>query len=571
MKVGRVITIWCALMSLMALGIAGSAQAETAFTPPQTLDEPEPAPPQLVIDPQGRPTFLWEDLGPEGKTLLIQTLRLDATGLPGPVHTLASVPNPLSGSKCVCSKLAVDPSGRVTAVWQTITKEGKQIEAAQVNAEGVPQPARILSPPEVEGWNPQVATNADGEVAVAWNTAGAGQRVEAVQLSADGTPGEVHPLSEGSRPTIATGPDGRFYLAWSKDAVKTTRLDDEGAPEAIQTVSPIDGAASDIVVDSQGRATIAWWSGLGSYEAKAVRIESDGTPGPIRDLSPADQNVFDPRLAVDSQDRVTAVWQDFENRVFSVRLDEEGVPGAVQQLSPEGATAGDPKVAAAADGRVVVVWNYPLPFFAPEDYCQDIDLKPDGDVVRAAFIGADGQLQQVLEVSPFDRQSFGSEVALDPLGLPWVSWGTFDGTYFCPDWDTRSHFSHALLVQPPAEDPPAPPASPSPPENPPQQAATLHLAKRASAKGGRISLRARCHGPSTGTCSGRLRLMAPGLPVAHGRYRIPAGGTKTLSLPLTKAAKKALAKAEPRWLVTKARGGAVPVTTVRVKLTGFHP
>jgi hypothetical protein len=572
MKVGKAITIWCTLLGLMALAAASTAHAEVAFTPPQTLDGPDTVPPQVAVDPQGRPTFVWEALGPEGKTILIKAVRLSAAGLPGPVHILAAVPN-FSSPRCICPRLAVDPSGRATAVWQTITKEGRRIESAQIDAEGAPEPARILSPPEVEGWYAQVAANSDGEVTVVWNTSGVGEQVEALEIGPEGALGEIHPVAKGGYPTIAVGgPDGRFHVSWTGNGVETTRLDEEGAPEEIHTVSPKGGGASDIVVDSKGRPTVAWWSGLGSHETKAVRLDLDGTPGPVRDLSPPGQKTFEPRLAVDAQDRVTAVWQSWKEQVFSVRLDEDGMPGGVQHLSPEAAgPAGGVQLTAAPDGRVVVVWNYPLPFYSPEDHCQDLELKPDADVVRAAFIGADGQLQRVLEVSPFGQESWGAEVALDPLGLPWVSWGSFDGTYTCPDTSVRVHASHALSIPPPEEGEEETPAPPPAPPAPPQQSAALRLAKRAATKGNQIALRARCQGPATGACSGTLRIGAPRLALARGPYRIPAGQAKTLFLPLTKAAKSFLAKGERRWLATKARGPAVTATTVLVRVTGANP
>lgn len=589
MNRGRAIFAWVAVALIASAIGAGNAAAEISFTAPQALGSTEAASPQIAVDPQGRATVAWVELIPETETVRVQVQRLDPTGLPGPVHTLAVVAK--VPPQCVCPRVAVDGSGRATVVWQMLNSEGRTIEAAQIDASGEAGPAQALSPPEVEGWYAALAADPEGEVLVVWETSGPESRVESVLLDPAGVPGEVHPLSapgEGRLAAPAVSPAGRFHVAWTgKDGIKTTRLDSEGVPEEIHTVSPPGEAAgvADIVVDSQGRATLAWWRGAGVYEAKAVRLAADGTPGPVWTLSPPEQNTFQPELAIDSQGQVTAVWQTFEDQIFGVHIDAGSDPGAAQQLSPEGHLASEPRLAAAADGRVVVVWTHPSYPFTPEKECLPLEWEPEDDVVRAALLDPDGQLEEIYDVSPHEQQSFGANLALDPLGLPWVAWETYDGTYFCSDWDTRAQVSHALTQPSPEEKegggtPKPPVVDPDPP--PPT---TLKLAKKGLVRNGRIAVRAKCRGAAGTFCTGMLRLKAaashlrpPGavqarnekasLLLARGRYRVPGGKAKTLTFPLSPSADGLLADAGPDWIPVTARGRDLIPSSLLIRLPG---
>lgn len=578
MKQGRAIVLWAALALVVVAVLPVPASAEVAFTPPQTLSPVESALSQLAVDPQGRATVVWQEIGSKPKHWAIRTRRIDALGIPGPIYTLGEVPILSGPPQCPCAEVVVDPSGRATITWQTVTEEGRRIESAQITPAGVPEPSQFLSPPGVDGWYAKPTAKPGGEVIVAWHSNFPDDQLEAVVLDPEGVPGEVQPVSEqgdgGNFPNIAVGPEEKFYATWSTEdnGIQFSKLDEEGAPEDVQPVSPPgeEAGVSEIVVDSEGRATISWWRGLGVYEAKAVRIAADGTPGTTWTLSPPGQTALDPRIAVDLQGRVTAVWETFSEQVFSVRLDENGVPGEPRPLTPKGRIGGDPRVAAAKDGTVVVAWNHTPMAFAPEPECLDVELNPEDDVVRVAFIRPDGELDRIYEASPRGQQSFEVDLALDPLGLPWVTWTSLDGTYFCEDSDSRVVASHALALQPPVEEEPSPPPPPPPP---PEEAGTLRLAKKGFAQKGRVLLRARCHGGSGEPCSGALRLVVPGkgLRLAHGRYRVQPGQSKQLSVPLTKAAKRFLAADGPDRIAARARGRGLAATHVLVRFGGRHP
>jgi hypothetical protein len=578
--------MWIAVALAAGVVAAGQARAEVAFTAPQVLDSPDSATPQVGVDSQGRVTVVWMDYVPEVDRTAVKAQRLDPTGMPGPVQTLAVVPK--AYPQCVCPKVAVDPAGRATVVWQGVTSEGRQIETSHIGLDGIAQPAQVISAPGTEGWYAIPAANQLDEAVVAWKSSGPEGRIESIVLRG-GVPGEIHSLSppdEGTLPVPAASPTDSFYVAWTgDDGIKTTKLDDEGAPEEVHTVSPPgeSAGAADLVVDSEGRSTISWWRGFGGNEVRAVRLDADGTPGTVWTLSPPGQETYEARLAIDPQGRVTAVWQTFGDEVYSARLDSEGTPDAARLLSAKGRPAGEPRVVAAPDGRVVVTWTHtPYPF-APEPGCLDHELDPADDAVRAAFIGADGQLERILDVSPHGQQSFSADVALDPMGLPWIAWNSFDGSYFCEYWETRIQISHAVTQPSPEEQPPTPPVPPAPDPVPPLP--ILQLSKKGRASEDRVVLRARCQGAAGTVCSGKLRLKASvaslrpqsaaragrkpaSVLVARGRYRVPSGKTRKIAVPISSAARSLLAEAGPNWIPASARGPGLAPSSLLIRLPG---
>lgn len=539
------------------------------------------------MDPQGRVTVVALNVAPDGSDTVVQVVQLSSSGMPGPIHTFEEVPHDPNG-QCICPELAVDPSGRAVVTWQTVSEEDHRIAAAWISAEGVPHTPILLSPEGEDAARPSVAAGG-GSFAVVWHV-GAEARVEAALIDSDGNAGEARQISKPGEkanfPRVAGGPEGVFHVAWSDDenGVSTTALDEEGGPVSIERVSPAGEQAnpSGIVVDSKGRTTIAWGRESGLWETKAVRLGADGTPGTVWTLQPPDQNVVGAKIAVDGQDRVTAVWEDFKERVSAVRLDADGIPEAVHQLSPEGHHAGGPQVAAAPDGRVAVVWNHPGRFFIPEESCGVTHLEPEDDVVRVALIGADGQLAEVHDVSAYGEEAAGAKVALDPLGLPWVVWETYDGTYFCEEATGRVLIGHGFEPQvPPVEMPAAlPPAAETLPAP-----AQLRLARRGIARDGRIRIKASCSAASGRACSGAIRLIAPALAfsakgallrpgrgatlaLARGQYRIEPGQTAMLELSIPSSTKRLISAKDPERIPARVQGRGLPARTVLIRVVG---
>jgi hypothetical protein len=559
------------LLALAAyiLLVADARAAEINFTSPQTLTKGIVAEPQVAVDPQGSATIVWEELGPE-KLIWIQAQRVDPNGLPGPIQTLAKF-IPASPS-CPCPQVVVDSSGRATVAWQGIVGTHRRIQAAQIDAGGTAGPVYTLSPPEVHGWDQRLAVDAEGRATLVWDIASL-RNVESVRFGVDGAPEEAQVLAEGVEglgfPAVGVGPEGKATVVWPTDeGLRTVQIEAGGTLGPTREISPSDNAdgVPRVVVDSKGRATIGWWRGLGNYEARSVRLDPEGIPGTVQTLSPPEgEGALDPRLAVDSQDRVTAVWQTFGERIYAVRLDESGAPETVYPLSSPDREAGEPQLAAAPDGQVIVVWAFPAPFYTPEPEClKEAEFDPASDVVQAAFLGPGGEPERVVDISPFGEQSLVPKVGLNALGLPTVVWESFDGTYFCEGHTTRIQISRGLLPEPEPEPEPSPPPPPPPA---PEVNGVLRLSGKATAKNRRLHIQVSCTG---GACAGQLKFVHSRLVVARSRFQLAAGERRTLALPLTGFGKKLVAKGSGQLLRAIGRGSGVKKSVVWVRLRG-HP
>jgi len=497
------------LAFLAFLAPAGDARAEFDFTPPQTLVEGPVGASRMAIDPQGRTTVVWEAAG-EGpgpfKPLLIQAMQVGADGAPGPIHTLDEFPrNPPQSPG---PEVAVDAAGRATIVWQSYDGKFRRIRATQIDAAGNIGPVHTLSPPSFNGWDQLVAVDPQGRATIVW-TLGPVDNVETVRFETDGTPGEVQVLAK----------------------------EDEGAtPPAL-------------AVDSVGKATIAWGNTEG---IRTVQLDPTGAPGPIRPVPSTENADGALHAVVDSLGRVTLGWWRGAGayEAKSVRLDAEGIPGIVQNLSPPEQNTLDPQLAVDLQGRVTAVWQ---------------DFKSRLYTVQLDEEGAPGTVYPLSEAG---RRSGEAQVAAGPDGRAMVVWshpppvfapeegcveGEFEAAadvvkiaFLGPEGAPEqvknvSPFGEQSLASQivldlqgrpsvlwesfdgtyfcelptrriqisrgftPVDPPPDGPPPPPPPPGPVGNG-VLRLGGVGTAQGGRLRLPVRCVGGSGGTCAGKLKL-----------------------------------------------------------------
>lgn len=597
----RVLTQRFALV--LALGAAAVAiqpsksNAQFEFSPPQTLSQVESAGGPVVVDSHGRATVVWQAITPDHEYRLVQSVRLEADGTPGPVRTLSSVPNYVNFKGCVCPQIAIDPQDRVTAAWQIFDGSNLRIEAVQLGADGTPGLAQTLSGAGQNALDQQLAVDSEGRATVVWwIDDGPIDRVESVRLYPGGTSEPVQILSEPGVSTdvgdVAVDPQGRATVVWTKTdgvggrAIEAVRLDPDGVRGPARTLSP-EGenvGAPTVVVDSLGRATVAWWRFGGIYEVKAVRLDSDGVPGAIQKLSRDGQAALNATLVVDGQNRVTASWPDFGQHVDAVRLDAAGVPGPVQRLSGPNHHASYPELATTPDDGVVAVWTHPGAFkpLEEEEECLDEEFELESDVVQAVLIGSNGVLGPVQSVSPHGEQTAGAWVAVDSQGRPTIVWTTFDGTYFCHDAMTRVQVTRGTPIPDLVPEPP-PAGPPTPSEGSAAGPGTLRLGGRALVRDGRARIRGVCVGDDRAACRGTVKLMvrkrsrraeagsrekfvkgSSQVVIAWGRYHLAGRSRSTLALRLSPLG-RALANGIRRSVRAHARGQGVERRIVSVK------
>jgi hypothetical protein len=335
--------------------------------------------PDIAVDPAGRALVTWwSGTGPSSIDGRIHVVRLDATGSPEPVHTLSS-----ARVDTTCPRVAVDPDGRATVAWlgdENGSCANRVVQAVRLDPAGTPGPVQTLSrysdacdsnhPPE-----PEVAVDGEGRATIVWERwgdgFGVGFGVKSVRLDAAGNPGPILALSDADHAAqlgdVAVDAAGRATVVWffshvSNRTVQTVQIDAAGNPGPVQTLANA-GRYAQVAVDAEGRATIAWHVRSG---VRAVRLDAAGNPGPVETFTQANRIADNPEVAVDPDGRATLVWRSRRDqrprrtaRVHAVQFDPPGTPAVVHTVGSgdSDSHADFPEVAVGPDGRATVVWE----------------------------------------------------------------------------------------------------------------------------------------------------------------------------------------------------------------------
>ncbi|HZA90361.1 MAG TPA: hypothetical protein VE401_09020 [Solirubrobacterales bacterium] len=264
-----------------------------------------------------------------------------------------------AGSFAENPQVAIDSQDRAIVVW-----DAGLIQSVRLGADDSGETVQDLA---ADGSSPQVAVDALGRATVVWRNF-SDDRVQALRLEADGNPGVLHTLSEAAAfdPQVAVDPQGRAAVVWRRrdpatgaadSRIESLRIAADGIPGTVRTLSGAGASDPQVAVDPQGRATVVWRLTRGRRGIQSVRLGADGTPGAVRTLSKT--KAFSPQVAVDSRGRSTAVWATGgalrPGRIKSLRLGANGTAGASKTLSK--ARADSPRVAVDSQRRATVVWS----------------------------------------------------------------------------------------------------------------------------------------------------------------------------------------------------------------------
>ena len=232
--------------------------------------------PEIAIDGADRVTVVWDrSVGPNER---IESVRLAADGTPGPVRALSEV-----GERVASRQLAIDGSERATVVWSRSDGSDARIESVRLAADGTPGPAQTLSAAGLNAVTPQIAVDDSDRATIVWWR---GRRIQSVRLGPDGVPEDVQTLSAAGQwaafPYVAVDRSERATITWQRsdganNRIQAVRLAPEGTPGPVQTVSEAGGEAQGpvVAVDSFDRATIVWRRFDGSnYRIQSVRGEN---------------------------------------------------------------------------------------------------------------------------------------------------------------------------------------------------------------------------------------------------------------------------------------------------------
>jgi hypothetical protein len=292
---------------------------------------------------------------------------------------LAPVPVPLS-----VSDLGFDEDGNAIAVGIGAGSGGDSVVQAISRPPGGQwsAPVPVSGSGDSDAGPPQVATNARGDAVAIWSADAASVRVVRVaSRPAGGAWSNPIAISEG---VAASGPYSHDY---------------------------------DVAIDAQGNATAIWAEFSSTSSTFVVRAASRAHGAdwdePV-DFSDSALNSR-PRLAVDPQGTVTAVWLGDVSVVRSKSRPVGGPWSSEAALSSEDSNviAQDPQVAVDAQGNATAVWA--LHHFGGED------------VVQTARRAAGGAWDSAVDLGDGSSNAL-PQVAVDPQGNATAIWGQSSST-----------------------------------------------------------------------------------------------------------------------------------------------
>jgi hypothetical protein len=289
---GAVVAVWTWRVWPESAGIiqAATRPAGGDWSAPVDLSDPDllMLEPQVALSAQGDAVAVWYSASPMSSSPGVQAARWTAADGWGPVADLSD----LGG---MARDVAIDPQGTATAVWETRNAVGGLVHASTSNPGGTWSPPVDLSiRDERQGWgaDPQVTTDPQGDVTVAWANLyrGVGGIAKAARREAGGAWSPPVDLGQGRLWSIAADPQG--YVTALRTKLSSPGVDqihsavfDAVAP-TLQTVTvPTSGVAGQPVAmsvlasDLWSTVTASWDFGDGGSAVGANVAHCYSTPG----------------------------------------------------------------------------------------------------------------------------------------------------------------------------------------------------------------------------------------------------------------------------------------------------
>ena len=341
--------------------------------------------------------------------------------------------------------VAADQEGDLVAVWdQQVVNGGLQVAASVRPAGGGWQPPVVISGAD-GGGGPVVAVDPRGDATAVWLD-DVGRVYASVRPAGGGWSAPVD-LDDEEQNLSTLDPDPHVAVDANGDAVAVWANDEDGDESVLAAERPAGGAWEPAVtldsgeyrvanprvaVDPQGDVTAVWTStnskSAHTFVWAAVRPAGGPWQTPV-DLSDSGQSAADPQVAVDPHGNTTAVWDLFAGTSNVVQAATRPVGGSWQtqvDLSA-GFTSNypaQPEVAVDAQGDATAVWD----LYDGSSYITQAAARPAGGSWQAPV---------VLSSTGSHLQSF-PEVAVDPNGDATAVWSLDDGGTFTVQATVRS-------------------------------------------------------------------------------------------------------------------------------------
>ena len=269
-------------------------------------------------------------------------------------------------------QVAVDGSGRATAVWQDHYGSNYVVQAS-TSLNGAPwsTPAD-LSATTQEAYNPQVTVDGSGRATAVWRGNDATNRIVQASSSLNGaawsTPANLSPTGQdASNPQITVAVSGLATAVWDRyDGTNfilqaSTSLDGAAwsAPANVSTAGQ-DASFPQITVDGSGLATAVWqdYDGANHIVQASTSLNGEAWSIPIN-LSTVGQDASSPQVAVDVSGRATAVWHRHDGTNYFVQA-STSLHGAAWSIPVDLSIAegdGSPQITVDVSGLATAVWD----------------------------------------------------------------------------------------------------------------------------------------------------------------------------------------------------------------------
>lgn len=366
------------MRTISATGALGTARRLSAADP--SAENPE-----IAIDGDGDAIAVWKRS--DGSNNRIEARRISAAGVLGPIQTLSA-----TGQDGFKPQVAIDDDGDAIAVWTRFSGStiATDIEARRISAAGTLGPVLQLGHVDAQGGalgNPRVAIDADDDAVVAWvgYDEDTFHIVQARTISATGVVGPLRTVSRvgthSADPQVASNADDGVLIAWDEGApanrLRARTISAASVLGPVRNVSPARTAdfvdrTPRLATDGDGDAVVAWErlhiTGPGQL-IRARTLSAAGVLGTIQNLSLGGGLWADePQIASNGNGGAVVIYEQeqfvegccYQTRVDARTLSAAGVLGPRQTVQPLTRVIGDPyvpQIASDAGGDATAAWT----------------------------------------------------------------------------------------------------------------------------------------------------------------------------------------------------------------------
>ena len=363
-----------------------------------------------------------------------------ALAAPASASLVFDPPVNLSAAKASSPKVAFDRAGNGLVVWQRVFGGKFILESSFRPAGGAFRPSEILSNPDQNAVDAQVAFDGAGNALVVWLGSGAANDVvKASFRDAGGGFVSLPDVSAGSHaalnPQVAFDPYGNALVVWEESDGFNTRILGSFRPAGgvfQPTPSFLSAAGSDasrpqVAFDAVGNALAVWEHTVESLADPGVFnsiVQAAFRPAGVvfqaaGDLSAPGRDARVPQVAFDRAGNALAVWTRANSggAQNSVQSSFRPAGGAFQStpsdVSPFGNTeVGEPRIAFDEKGNALAVWR-----------------RSNGTnvLVQGAFRPVAGGFAPAIDVSAAGQDALAPQVAFDGSGNALTVWRNLNG------------------------------------------------------------------------------------------------------------------------------------------------